>query len=71
MKKANGAYRLQIIKEVATKKRLESSDDPMANHIYHLLETRTHPDNPEQQLFNGNHFDDHAGGWISNYWSAK
>ncbi|GAB6260211.1 hypothetical protein L4174_006160 [Photobacterium sp. CCB-ST2H9] len=72
MKKANGAYRLQIIKEVATRKRLEGSDDPMANHIYQLLESRAHvTDNGDNHLFSGNHFDEQAGGWVSNFWNAK
>ncbi|KKD00918.1 MULTISPECIES: hypothetical protein [Photobacterium] len=72
MKKANGVYRLQIIKEVATRKQLEGSKDPMANHIHQLLESRAADSNSEENhLFSGNHFDDQAGGWVSNFWSAK
>ncbi|KMV29831.1 hypothetical protein L4D00_16475 [Photobacterium swingsii] len=73
MKKMNSAYRLQVIKEVAIRKQLTSNNDPMANHISHLLETRAHRENivEQQQTYSNSHFDEHVGGWVSNLWDTK
>ncbi|OAN13737.1 hypothetical protein A3K86_14340 [Photobacterium jeanii] len=72
MKKMNSAYRLQVIKEVAIRKQLAEKNDPMANHISHILEARAHrPHIVEQhQTYNGNHFDESVGGWVSNLWDT-
>ncbi|KXI22367.1 hypothetical protein [Photobacterium sanguinicancri] len=73
MKRMNSAYRLQVIKEVAIRKQLTSNNDPMANHISHLLETRAHREGivEQHQTYSDNHFDEQVGGWVSNQWDAK
>ncbi|HGO5292068.1 TPA: hypothetical protein ACK210_001735 [Photobacterium damselae subsp. damselae] len=69
MKKMKLSYRLQIIKEVAQRHQLLESGDPMATHISHLL----NQSKPEKAppMFNGNHYDEHAGGWVSNMWDLN
>ncbi|WP_434137883.1 hypothetical protein [Photobacterium leiognathi] len=69
MKKMNSSYRLQIIKEVATRQRMKSTDDPMAMHISQLLENHK-KDTPvkPKTTFDNSHYDNHAGGWVSNLW---
>ena len=71
MKKMNSAYRLQIIREVATRRRLTSRGDPMACHISELLDA--HHDKPAvpDKHFNGCHYDANIGGWVSNLWDQK
>ncbi|MEZ8825043.1 hypothetical protein AB4259_06170 [Vibrio amylolyticus] len=73
MKRASTAYRLQLIKEVATKKQREMSNDAMANYIHDLLDDGPHLDeNVERNhRFSGSHFDESAGGWVSDHWSLK
>ncbi|WP_295894340.1 hypothetical protein [uncultured Vibrio sp.] len=73
MKRASTAYRLQLIKEVATKKQREMSNDAMANYIHDLLDDRPHlEENVERNhRFSGSHFDESAGGWVSDHWSMK
>lgn len=71
MKKMNAAYRLQIIKEVATRRRLMEQGDPMACHISQLLDERNQSAPIVEKKFNGCHYDEHAGGWVSNFWDAK
>jgi hypothetical protein len=73
MKRASTAYRLQLIKEVATKQQRALSNDAMANYIQHLLDDKPHvEDNVERNhRFGGNHFDENAGGWVSDNWSLK
>ncbi|MBV1841513.1 hypothetical protein [Photobacterium ganghwense] len=72
MKKMNSAYRLQIIKKVATRRRLTTGGDPMACHISQLLESRDSQDtNLVEHHFSGCHYDDRVGGWVSNLWSLK
>ncbi|MCL9782036.1 hypothetical protein M9194_11425 [Vibrio sp. S4M6] len=72
MKRASSSYRLQLIKEVASRKQ-QNSNDPMANYIHQLLsEKADHNDNVElNNRFAGNHFDENAGGWISDIWGLK
>lgn len=71
MKKMNSTYRLQIIKEIATRRRLTSHGDPMACHISQLLDTN-HEKNPVvDKHFTGCHYDDNVGGWVSNLWDQK
>ncbi|OLQ77637.1 hypothetical protein BIT28_04615 [Photobacterium proteolyticum] len=71
MKKMNSAYRLQIIKEVATRKRLVERGDPMACHISQLLEQRSQESPIVEKNFNGCHYDAQIGGWVSNLWDAN
>ncbi|MGF1910692.1 hypothetical protein L4C38_14725 [Vibrio kasasachensis] len=73
MKRASNFYRLQLIKEVATRQDRLHSDDPFTTHIQKLLD-----DEPEidrnvgaNQRFSGCHFDDNAGGWVSDKWGMK
>ncbi len=73
MKRASTTYRLQLIKEVVTRRERQLSNDPMVNHIQHLL-TEQPPEESHHELngrFHGNHFDEHAGGWISDDWGLK
>ncbi|KAE8178176.1 hypothetical protein [Photobacterium carnosum] len=71
MKKMSSSYRLQIIKEVAQKRQMQSTDDPMVRHISELLEY--HHDRPikTSPTFSDNHYDDHIGGWVSNLWDQN
>lgn len=73
MKRASNSYRLQIIKEVATRQERLKSGDPMASFIQHLIDDQ--PDletkNEVNQRFSGCHFDEHAGGWVSDRWGLK
>ncbi|MGF1685490.1 hypothetical protein L4C36_02190 [Photobacterium japonica] len=71
MKKMNSAYRLQIIKEVATRRRLTSRGDPMACHISELLDGHHEKSPIADKQFTGCHYDDSVGGWVSNVWDAK
>jgi len=72
MKKMSSAYRLKIIKEVATRRRLTAQDDPMANHISQLLDSHSGGDSHTEPLnFSGNHYDERIGGWVSNFWDMK
>lgn len=71
MKRASSTYRLQLIKEIASK--TQQPHDPMANYIHNLL-----TEEPERERnaelnhrFSGSHFDEHAGGWISDVWGLK
>ncbi|MGF1696185.1 hypothetical protein L4D20_14255 [Vibrio kyushuensis] len=73
MKRASTAYRLQLIKEVAIKKQRELSNDAMAIHIQHMLDDKPHgEENVERNhRFSGSHFDEGAGGWVSDTWGLK
>lgn len=73
MKRASSSYRLQMIKDVVTRREREACTDPMAKYIHQLMDER-----PTRKLdvelnhrFSGNHFDEQAGGWISDTWSMK
>ena len=70
MKRANNAYRIQIIKEVALRKQRESMTDPMAKYINQIIEERPSQalDVERNQRFAGAHFDENAGGWVSDNW---
>ncbi|WGV99267.1 hypothetical protein QF117_15095 [Vibrio sp. YMD68] len=73
MKRASTAYRLQLIKEVATRKQRELSNDVMANYIQHLLNDSSHKEEcvERNHRFSGSHFDESAGGWVSDTWGLK
>lgn len=71
MKKMNSAYRLRVIKEVATRQRLLENGDPMACHISQLLQERHQQAPTIEQHFSGCHYDASIGGWVSNLWDAK
>ncbi|MGD8112733.1 hypothetical protein ACQEXU_01395 [Vibrio sp. TRT 21S02] len=73
MKRASNTFRLQLIKEVAVRQERLSSGDPMASYIQELLDSKPECEqNIEQNnRFVGNHFDDHAGGWVSDKWGLK
>ena len=70
MKRTSNSYRLQLIKEVATRQKRLHSGDPFAAHIQHLLDERPDIDknSEHKQRFSGCHFDDQAGGWVSDKW---
>lgn len=73
MKRASSAYRLQLIKEVATRRDRQRSNDPMANYIQTLLDNKDESDSSvdRNHRFSGNHFDEHIGGWVSDHWGSK
>ncbi|MDA0127761.1 hypothetical protein OH458_06690 [Vibrio sp. MarTm2] len=73
MKRASNSYRLQLIKEVATRRERLSCGDPMANYIQSLIDARPEVDNTieKNHRFSGNHFDETAGGWVSDRWGMK
>ncbi|AXN30890.1 hypothetical protein HRJ45_04985 [Vibrio coralliilyticus] len=73
MKRASNSYRLQLIKEVATRQERLSCGDPMANYIQQLLDSKSEsePHAEKNYRFSGNHFDDHVGGWVSDKWGLK
>lgn len=73
MKRASNSYRLQLIKEVATRQQRLKGGDPMASYIQHLIDDKSHVERgPEiNHRFSGNHFDEHAGGWVSDHWGIK
>ncbi|WP_394247264.1 hypothetical protein [Vibrio profundi] len=73
MKRASSTYRLQLIKEVATRRERQLSNDPMANYIQSLLDSKPDCENSveKNQRFSGNHFDEHIGGWVSDHWGSK
>ncbi|MDQ2165152.1 hypothetical protein FKA31_11110 [Vibrio anguillarum] len=69
MKRASSTYRLQLIKDVVTRHR---RTDPMANYIQQLLTEKPNMEQPDvNKRFHGNHFDEHAGGWVSDFWGMK
>ena len=72
MKKMNSSYRLQIIKEVATRHQMKSTGDPMAMHISQLLESHNNENLIKPiTTFNDSHYDDNVGGWVSNLWGKE
>ncbi|NVJ55372.1 MAG: hypothetical protein HWE19_03335 [Vibrionaceae bacterium] len=73
MKRASNSYRLQLIKEVATRHERLQSGDPMANYIQRLIDTKPTNDQKVEQnhRFSGSHYDEHAGGWVSDHWGLK
>ncbi|WP_194435277.1 hypothetical protein [Vibrio fluminensis] len=73
MKRASNSYRLQIIKEVATRQERLHCGDPLATYIQQLIDEQPDVDksNEKNQHFSGCHFDDHAGGWVSDKWGLK
>ncbi|GAK87987.1 hypothetical protein JCM19238_5597 [Vibrio ponticus] len=73
MKRASNSYRLQLIKEVATRQERLHSGDPLATYIQNLLDEQPDIDKniENNQRFSGCHFDDHAGGWVSDKWGMK
>jgi ABC-type oligopeptide transport system ATPase subunit len=73
MKRVNKNYRMQLIKEVASRKERERINDPMAKYIHTLLEEKPELDNIVEfkQEFSGNFFDESAGGWVSKTWQSK
>lgn len=71
MKKMNSAYRLQLIKEVAMKKRLSQGNDPMAAHISTILKEEKHAHDWEHSHYQGVHYDENVGGWVSDLWDVS
>ncbi|MBF4278645.1 hypothetical protein EAY27_15905 [Vibrio anguillarum] len=69
MKRASSTYRLQLIKDVVTR---HQRTDPMASYIQQLLTEKPNMEQPDvNKRFHGNHFDGHAGGWVSDFWGMK
>lgn len=73
MKRASNSYRLQLIKEVATRQERLKGGDAMASYIQHLLDEKPNHDkgNEVNHRFSGNHFDENAGGWVNDRWGLK
>ncbi|MGR5143432.1 hypothetical protein ACQKPX_17335 [Photobacterium sp. DNB23_23_1] len=71
MKKMNSAYRLKIIKEVATRRRLTIGGDPMACHISRMIESNNQEPTIVDKHYTDCHYDDSAGGWVSNLWDQE
>ncbi|GAB2663369.1 hypothetical protein [Vibrio panuliri] len=73
MKRASNSYRLQLIKEVATRQERLHSGDPLATYIQKMLDEQPNVEQhiEHHQRFSGCHFDDHAGGWVSDKWGMK
>ncbi|MGL6257733.1 hypothetical protein [Vibrio sp. WXL103] len=73
MRRASSAYRLQLIKEAALKTQGVRPNDPMANYIHHLMEERPDVDKAAENTsrYNGLHFDEQAGGWVSDMWDGN
>ncbi|MGF1753851.1 hypothetical protein L4C33_09660 [Vibrio makurazakiensis] len=73
MKRASSTYRLQLIKEVATRRERQLSNDPMANYIQELLDSKPECEHSVERnhRFPGSHFDEHIGGWVSDHWGSK
>ncbi|MDA9556471.1 hypothetical protein N9R79_03075 [Vibrio sp.] len=70
MKRNSNSYRLQMIKNIAHKKQQEHN--PMAERIKHLLDDKTEDtESLKDHRFPDVHFDDSAGGWVSNKWGMK
>ena len=70
MKKMNSAYRLQLIKEVALKNRLSQGCDPMASHISGILKEEKQSADWQNSHYQGAHYDESVGGWVSDFWDA-
>ncbi|MFN1532012.1 hypothetical protein [Vibrio jasicida] len=73
MKRASNSYRLQLIKEVVTRREREACADPMANYIHQLMDElpTSRLEVEQNHRFAGSHFDEQAGGWVSDQWSMK
>ncbi|WP_159654506.1 hypothetical protein [Vibrio atypicus] len=73
MKRASNSYRLQLIKEVATRRERLSGGDPMASYIQNLMDSKSGNENHVEanHRFSGSHYDDNAGGWVSDRWGMK
>ncbi|MGR5118113.1 hypothetical protein ACPV5S_01245 [Vibrio astriarenae] len=73
MRRASTSYRLQLIKEAALKTQGVQTHDPMADYIHHLMEERPDKDSviEANTRFSGAHFDEGAGGWVSDMWNMK
>ena len=71
MKRNSKTYRLQLIKETVEKRERRLCNDPMVRHIQHLLEEepKTNKDMNLKRRFVGHHYDEQAGGWVSDKWS--
>lgn len=72
MKRPSAHSRLQMIKEVAKRNTSTHKIDPMAQYIQSLLEQKNHqPKTQTKRSFSGLHFDEHAGGWVSDRWTKN
>jgi len=73
MKHSSATYRLNMIKQAATRKQHEnemSETNPMADYINHLLIEKPQSSQKSElkHNFSGSHFDENAGGWVSDLW---
>lgn len=75
MKHSSTSYRLQLIKDIATRKQTKHKGaDPMAHYIEQILADPQNSSDKTKEAkrnFNGTHFDEQAGGWVSDRWSGK
>ncbi|EKO3640256.1 hypothetical protein P0F40_001478 [Vibrio metschnikovii] len=72
MKRSSATSRLQMIKEVAKRNTSPTNADPMAQYINTLIHNKTsQPKQETKRIFSGLHFDEHAGGWVSDNWDNK
>nr|WP_086938958.1 hypothetical protein [Thaumasiovibrio occultus] len=68
MKKMSSSYRLQIIREVAQRRKTVQSVDEMTIHIQQLLDSQRNSSLPQSTVFEDAHYDQNAGGWVSDLW---
>jgi hypothetical protein len=73
MPRMSKSYRLNLIREVATKNQHLKTEDPFAHRVYEVLHQHPEIDNKKEcnSSFQGCYFDQHVGGWISNDWKIK
>lgn len=72
MKRSSATSRLQMIKEVAKRNISPTNADPMAQYINTLIHNKTsQPKQEPKRIFSGLHFDEGAGGWVSDNWDNK
>lgn len=72
MKRSSATSRLQMIKEIAKRNTSPTKADPMAQYINTLIHSKTsQPKQDPKRTFSGLHFDEHAGGWVSDHWDNK
>ena len=71
MKRNSKTYRLQLIKEAVEKRERRLCNDPMVRYIEHLLEEKptVNKEMNQKHRFIGHHYDEQAGGWVSDRWS--
>ncbi|MFC3023521.1 hypothetical protein ACFODT_06765 [Vibrio zhugei] len=72
MKRTGNTYRLDLIKQVASKTQ-QHKPDPMAEYINTMLtKSEKKVQRPTTKgNFSGVHYDEHIGGWVSDRWNGQ